>query len=146
LRNVRPAFGFLKFGWCGKFWKGRDMLKVEDMPLEEMRALPRRVGYGHLGCAREGRPYVVPMHYPYDGECLYLFTTEGTKTSFIEANAEVCMQVEEVKSISSWQSVMVTGRAGRIINQEEREHAMQLITDNNPNRIRPAIIDGRQTV
>src|SRR5215210_6414302 len=100
------------------------MLKVEDMPLEEMRALLSRIGFGHLGCAREGRPYVVPMHYAYDGECLYLFTTEGTKTSFIEANREVCMQVEEVESPSRWQSVMVTGQAERIIQQEEKEHAM----------------------
>ena len=144
------------------------MLKVEDMPLEEMRALLSRIGYGHLGCAREGRPYVVPMHYAYDGECLYLFTTEGMKTGFIEANAEVCMQVEEVKSVSSWQSVMVTGRAERIIKQDEREHAMQRITETNPTltpalnqtqvdawgraneialyRIRPSIIDGRKTV
>jgi uncharacterized protein len=144
------------------------MLKVEDMPLEEMRALLRRIGFGHLGCAREGRPYVVPMHYAYDGECLYLFTTEGTKTSFIEANPEVCMQVEEVESPSHWQSVMVTGEAERITRQDEKEHAMQLITTGNPTltpalnqtqldtwgraneialyRIRPAIIDGRKTV
>ncbi len=144
------------------------MLKVEDMPLEEMQSLLRRIGFGHLGCVREGRPYVVPMHYAYDGECLYLFTTEGMKTSFIEANAEVCMQVEEVESASHWQSVMVTGQAERITGQEEKEHAMQLITENNPTltpalnqtqldawqranqvvlyRIRPAIIDGRKTV
>jgi nitroimidazol reductase NimA-like FMN-containing flavoprotein (pyridoxamine 5'-phosphate oxidase superfamily) len=144
------------------------MLKVEDMPLEEMRALLRRIGFGHLGCAREGRPYVVPMHYAYDGECLYLFTTEGTKTSFIEANPEVCMQVEEVESPSRWQSVMVTGQAERITKQEEKEHAMQRITESNPTltpalnqtqldtwgraneialyRIRPSIIDGRKTV
>lgn len=144
------------------------MLKVEDMPLEEMQALLRRIGFGHLGCVREGRPYVVPMHYAYDGECLYLFTTEGMKTSFIEANAEVCMQVEEVKSASHWQSVMVTGQAERITRQEDKEHAMQLITEDNPTltpalnqtqldawqranqivlyRIRPTIIDGRKTV
>lgn len=144
------------------------MLKVEDMPLEEMKALLRRVGFGHLGCVREGRPYVVPMHYAYDGQCLYLFTTEGMKTSFIEANAEVCMQVEEVESASHWQSVMVTGQAERITGQEDKEHAMQLVAEGNPTltpalnqtqldawqranqvvlyRIRPAIIDGRKTV
>lgn len=138
------------------------------MPLEEMRALLSRIGYGHLGCAREGRPYVVPMNYSYDGECLYIFTTEGMKTGFIEANAEVCMQVEEVESRTSWRSVMVTGKAERITRQEEKEHAMQLITENNPTltpainrtqvdawgraneialyRIRPSIIDGRKTV
>ena len=144
------------------------MLKVKDIPPAEMRALLRRIGFGHLGCAREGRPYVVPMHYAYDGECLYLFTTEGMKTGFIEANPEVCMQVEEIESVSRWQSVMVNGRAERITNQEEKEHAMQLITSSNPAltpalntreldareraddivlyRIRPAVIDGRRAV
>ncbi len=143
------------------------MLTVEDMPLEEMRALLSRIGYGHLGCARDGRPYVVPIHYAYDGEFLYIFTTEGMKTSFIEANSEVCLQVEEVESAMHWQSVMVTGRAERLTAQEDRESAMQLITRSNPTltpainrtqldawdrsnevvlyRIRPAIIDGRKT-
>jgi nitroimidazol reductase NimA-like FMN-containing flavoprotein (pyridoxamine 5'-phosphate oxidase superfamily) len=144
------------------------MVNIEDMPAEEMRALLGRIGFGHLGCVREGRPYVVPMHYAYDGECLYLFTTEGMKTHFIEANPEVCMQVEEVESASSWKSVMVTGRAERVTKQEEKERAMQLITDSNPTltpalnrtqldtwgranqvvlyRISPEIIDGRKTV
>jgi nitroimidazol reductase NimA-like FMN-containing flavoprotein (pyridoxamine 5'-phosphate oxidase superfamily) len=143
------------------------MLTVEDMPLEEMKALLSRIGYGHLGCAREGRPYVVPMNYAYDGESLYVFTTEGMKTSFIESNPEVCLQVEEVESPRRWQSVMVTGRAERITAQAEKESAMQLITRTNPTltpainrtqidawgraneivlyRIRPAIIDGRKT-
>ena len=144
------------------------MLKVEDMTAEEMRALLGRAGFAHLGCAREGRPYVVPMHYAYAGEFLYIFTTEGMKTSFIEANPEVCLQVEEVESPTRWQSVMVTGKAERITKQDEKEHAMQAITESNPTltpalnqtqidtwgrannivlyRIRPSIIDGRKTV
>jgi nitroimidazol reductase NimA-like FMN-containing flavoprotein (pyridoxamine 5'-phosphate oxidase superfamily) len=143
------------------------MTKVEDIPLEEMHALLRKVGYGHLGCARGGRPYVVPMHYVYDSENLYFFTTEGMKTNYIAANAEVCFQVEEVEDRSHWRSVMVTGRAERLTDPEEVEHAMQLITDSNPTltpaisrtqldawgrantialyRIRPEIIDGRKT-
>ena len=142
------------------------MLKVKDMAPKEIRALLHRIGFGHLGCAREGRPYVVPMHYAYDGEYLYLFTTEGMKTGFIEANPEVCMQVEEVESVSRWESVMVNGRAERITNQDDKEHAMQLITSSNPGltpalnqrqlngsertdeivlyRIRPAGMDGRR--
>jgi nitroimidazol reductase NimA-like FMN-containing flavoprotein (pyridoxamine 5'-phosphate oxidase superfamily) len=144
------------------------MLKVEDMTAEEMRALLGRAGFGHLGCAREGRPYVVPMHYAYTDEFLYIFTTEGMKTSFIEANREVCLQVEEVESPTRWQSVMVTGEAERITKQDEKERAMQAITESNPTltpalnqtqidtwgrannialyRIRPSIIDGRKTI
>ena len=143
------------------------MTKVEDIPLEEMHALLQKTGFGHLGCARDGRPYVVPMHYVYDSENLYFFTTEGMKTNYIAANAEVCFQVEEVQDRSHWRSVMVTGRAERLTSPEEIERAMQLITDSNPTltpaisrtqldawgrantialyRIRPEIIDGRKT-
>jgi nitroimidazol reductase NimA-like FMN-containing flavoprotein (pyridoxamine 5'-phosphate oxidase superfamily) len=119
------------------------------------------------GVAREGRPYVVPMHCSYDSQDFYFITTEGMKTSFIEANSEVCFQVEEVTDAQNWRSCMVTGRAERITQAEELERAMQIITEHNPTltpainrtdvdtwgrsntiavyRIRPEIIDGRKT-
>ncbi|MGB8510713.1 MAG: pyridoxamine 5'-phosphate oxidase family protein [Pyrinomonadaceae bacterium] len=144
------------------------MLKVEDMTHDEMHALLRKVGFGHLGCARNGRPYVVPMHYAYDDQDLYIFTTEGTKTKFIEENHEVCLQVEEVQDSTHWQSVMVTGKAERLVKAEDTEHAMGFITEKNPTltpalsetqidawgravniaiyRIHPDVIDGRKSV
>ncbi|HEX8707188.1 MAG TPA: pyridoxamine 5'-phosphate oxidase family protein [Pyrinomonadaceae bacterium] len=144
------------------------MIQVEDMPLEEMQELLRKVGFGHLGCTREGRPYVVPMNFSYDSHNLYFFTTEGTKTDYIAANPEVCFQVEEVHDPSHWRSVMVIGRAERITSPDQMEHAMGLITERNPTltpavnrtqvdtwgrankvalyRLRPDIIDGRKTI
>lgn len=65
----------------------------------------------HLGCAREGRPYVVPMHYAYHGKELYFFTTEGMKTQFMNGNPQVCLQVEQITDSSRWRSVMAVGRA-----------------------------------
>ena len=144
------------------------MLKVEDMSPADMHALLQRQTFGHLGCSRDGRPYVVPMHYAYDGKELYFFTTEGMKTQFIEANPQVCLQVDEVTNSSHWRSVMVIGRAARLTNPEETQRAMQLITERNPSltpaisatqvdswgravdialyRITPEVIDGRKTV
>jgi nitroimidazol reductase NimA-like FMN-containing flavoprotein (pyridoxamine 5'-phosphate oxidase superfamily) len=144
------------------------MLKVEDMSPAETHELLERQSFGHLGCAREGRPYVVPMNYAYDGKDLFFFTTEGMKTHFIEANPEVCLQVEEVASPSQWRSVMVNGRAEKITQTEDLQHAMQHILNRNPSltpaisatsldawgravdialyRVTPEIIDGRKTV
>ena len=144
------------------------MLKVEDMAPAEMHALLERASFGHLGCAREGRPYVVPMNYADDGKDLYFFTTKGMKTQFIEANPVVCLQVEELADSSHWRSVMVIGRAARLTKSEDLQRAMQLITERNPTltpaisatqvdtwgravdialyRITPEIIDGRRTV
>ncbi len=143
------------------------MLKVEDMTPTEMHALLRRESFGHLGCARDARPYVLPMQYAYDGKELYFFTTEGMKTQFIEANPQVCLQVEEITDSTHWRSVMVIGKAARLSNAEEIQRAMKLITERNPSltpaisateldalgravdialyRITPQVIDGRKT-
>jgi nitroimidazol reductase NimA-like FMN-containing flavoprotein (pyridoxamine 5'-phosphate oxidase superfamily) len=107
------------------------MLKVKDMSAGEMQALLLRVGFGHLGCTRDNLPYVVPMHYAYDGQDLYFITTEGTKTEFIAANSEVCFQVEEITDSFNWRSVMVMGKAQRLTRPDEMEFAMQLVTERN---------------
>lgn len=144
------------------------MLRVEDMSPADMHALLQRENFGHLGCSRDGRPYVVPMNYAYDGKELYFFTTEGMKTQFIEANPQVCLQVEEVTDSSHWRSVMVIGRAERLTASDDTQRAMQLIVERNPSltpaisatqldtwgravdialyRIKPELIDGRKTV
>ena len=144
------------------------MLKVEDMTPADMHALLQRESFGHLGCARDGRPYVLPMNYAYDGKELYFFTTEGMKTQFIQANPQVCLQVEEVTDSTHWRSVMVIGKAEQITGNEETQRAMRLITDRNPSltpaisatqldtwgravdialyRIKPEVMDGRQTI
>src|SRR3954466_2014462 len=114
------------------------MLKVEDMSPVDMHALLSRESFGHLGCAREGRPYVLPMNYAYDGKELYFFTTEGMKTQFIDANPKVCLQVEEVHDSSHWLSVMVIGDAERLTRAEDTQRAIQAITERNPS-LTPAI-------
>jgi nitroimidazol reductase NimA-like FMN-containing flavoprotein (pyridoxamine 5'-phosphate oxidase superfamily) len=114
------------------------MIEVEEMKPKEVHALLARAGYGHLGCVRNNRPYVVPLHYAYRDPDIYIFTTEGMKTEFIAANPEVCLQVEEVVDSANWKSVIATGKAERLTDQEEIERAMQYITEANPT-LTPAI-------
>ena len=143
------------------------MLKVEDMTPADMHALLERESFGHLGCTRDGRPYVVPMNYAYDGKELYFFTTAGMKTQFIQSNPQVCLQVEEITDSTHWRSVMVIGKAEQLTGNEDMQRAMKLITDRNPSltpaisatqldtwgravdialyRITPELIDGRET-
>ena len=114
------------------------MLKVKEMSRPEIVALLRRGKMGHLGCSRDDHPYVVPMNYAFDSECIYFFTTEGTKTEYISANHEVCFQVEEVSDVRNWSSVMALGRAERVAKPEEMERAMRLIAERNPT-LEPAV-------
>lgn len=144
------------------------MLKIRDMTADEMKTLLHGKELGHLGCSRDERPYVLPMHFVYDGESIYFITTEGQKTEYMKTNDEVCFQVESINSRDDWQSVVVIGRAERITNQYEKEKAMQIIGGRNPTltpalnlteidvwtrensiaiyRIKTEIMDGRMTV
>jgi uncharacterized protein len=108
------------------------MIKVENMLQGEILALLLRTGFGHLGCSRDDHPYVVPMHYGFDSQHLYFFTTEGTKTDFISANSEVCFQVEEITNPRQWRSVLVMGKAKRLTKPDEMEAAMHFILERNP--------------
>lgn len=114
------------------------MLDIDEMGTKEIQDLLQQVGYGHLGYIHEGKPYVMPMHYYLQDSDIYLFTTEGMKTHDIDANPEVCLQVEEIHDPLHWRSVIVTGRAERLTVQQDIDQAMQLIKERNPT-LSPAI-------
>lgn len=108
------------------------MLRVEGMPVAEMHALLHTTSFGHLGCAQNGRPYVVPMHYAYDGKELYFFTTEGMKTQFMNGNPQVCLQVR-----GDYRHLALAQRHGdrscRKIDKPRRDRAtMKQIVERNP--------------
>ena len=114
------------------------MLDIDQMGQKEIQDLLQQVGYGHLGFIHEGKPYVMPMHYYLEDSDIYLFTTEGMKTHDIDVNPEVCLQVEEIDDPLHWRSVIVTGRAERLTEQQDIDHAMQFIKERNPT-LSPAI-------
>jgi uncharacterized protein len=108
------------------------MIQVEEMRDSEIQGLLGRINYGHLACARDNQPYVVPVHYAYDNPNIYIYTTEGKKAEIIRDNPKVCLQVEDVADNGNWQSVIVMGEAEQITTIKEREEIVQLIRDVNP--------------
>ncbi len=128
------------------------MLDINIMGSKETQSLLQEVGYGHLGCAHEGQPYVLPVQYYLEDSIIYIFTTEGQKTEYMDANPQVCLQVEDVKDFSHWRSVVVTGRAERLTQQPDIDRITRLVKERNPETLSPAIsrtwIDawGRQNI
>ncbi|AKG21211.1 pyridoxamine 5'-phosphate oxidase [Calothrix sp. 336/3] len=114
------------------------MLDIDEMSSKEIHELLNKIGYGHLGCIHEGKPYVMPMYYYLENSDIYLFTTVGMKTHDIDANPEICLQVEEINGSLHWRSVIVNGRASRLTEQPEIDRAMNLIKERNTT-LSPAI-------
>jgi uncharacterized protein len=114
------------------------MIEIQDMTHPEIEALLDRVRYGHLACSNDNHPYVVPTHFAYDEQTIYVFTTEGRKSEMIDANPEVCLQVEDVIDSENWRSVIIVGDAEKLTDPDAREKALAAIVSTNPN-LSPAL-------
>lgn len=66
------------------------------MSSREIQDFLHQLEYGHLGCIHNGKPCVMPIHYYLENSDIYLFATEGMKIQDIDANPEICLQVEEI--------------------------------------------------
>ena len=108
------------------------MIEILEMRPDEIRELLKRVGYGHLACARGDQPYVVPIYYVYDGSEILIYTTAGLKSEIIKVNPKICLQVEEFLEGGAWQSVVVTGEAYQVVDATEREEAVKVVSQSNP--------------
>ncbi|MEG5065820.1 pyridoxamine 5'-phosphate oxidase family protein [Microcoleus sp. B3-A4] len=114
------------------------MLDIDEMSSKEIQELLQQVRHAHFGCVFEGHPYVLPMHYYLEDSHIYIFTTVGMKTKYIDTNPEVCLQVEEVRDMEHWRRVVVNRRAERLTQEEDIDRAMQLVKEHNP-ALSPAI-------
>ena len=81
---------------------------------------------GRIGCHADGRTYVVPVTYAYDGEAVYAHSGEGLKLQIMRKNPQVCFEVEHVDDLASWRSVIAQGEFEEL-GGAAAEAAMELL-------------------
>ena len=62
-----------------------------------------------IGCISDGRVYVVPVTYVYDGTYVWGHAMDGAKLKAMRADPNVCVEVEHVDDMSNWRSVIAWG-------------------------------------
>ncbi len=83
---------------------------VKEMTSKDCADVLSRGHIAHLACAKDSRPYVVPIQYAFDPRNLYSFSMPGQKIDWLRANPQACVQVDEIKGDDEWRSVVVEGR------------------------------------
>jgi nitroimidazol reductase NimA-like FMN-containing flavoprotein (pyridoxamine 5'-phosphate oxidase superfamily) len=101
---------------------------------EQMDYVLRSQVIGRLGCYAEGKIYVVPITYVYDGEYLYGHTKEGLKIQLLRKNPSVCFEVDAIQNMANWQSVIIQGIYEELTGEESRQ-ALRLLV----NRVTPLL-------
>jgi len=114
------------------------MIEVTELSESEILDFVRRMNYGHLAMCDSGQPYVVPIHYAAADDYIYVYTTEGKKSSIINRNPRICLQIEDVRDNQHWISVIVNGEAAQLRDESERSKAIDTIAKINPT-LTPAV-------
>ena len=106
-------------------------MQVVAMSQEECSEFLKRVSIGRLACSLDNQPYIIPVAFSYEADCIYIFSTLGKKIKWMRQNPKVCLQADDVGSRSNWDSVIVTGRYLELSEPQhaaQREHAKQLLS------------------
>ena len=82
---------------------------------------------GRIGCQAENQVYIVPMLYAYDGKCIYGHSREGQKISMMRKNPNICFEIDEMRDLANWRSVVIQGQYEEILGSKNTKAAMELI-------------------
>ena len=94
----------------------------------------------HLACCLDGKPYLIPLSFGYDGKYLYFHTSKkGKKINAFDQDPKICLNfVTGVKLDSSgnqacswdfhYQSAIINGSIEEVIDLEKKRLALVRIT------------------
>lgn len=99
---------------------------------EGIEALLRTAIVGRIACCGhgrygDGRPYLVPLAYGYDGEAVFAHTGPGRKLELMRAEPRVTFEVDEAAAPDRWRSVIAEGTFEEIVDEDERARALRAI-------------------
>ena len=99
-----------------------------ELNREQIEDVLRRALIGRIGCVVDGKCYVVPVSYAYDGEHVYAHSGEGLKIRAMRASPRVCFEVEEMDNLANWRSVIAWGTYEELHDQGATKAMEQLMS------------------
>jgi uncharacterized protein len=91
---------------------------ISELTREQIENVFRSEVTGRIGCHADGRSYIVPVSYAYDGECVYAHSANGLKIRAMRANPSVCFEVEQIDDLANWRCVIGWGSYEELSDSE----------------------------
>jgi nitroimidazol reductase NimA-like FMN-containing flavoprotein (pyridoxamine 5'-phosphate oxidase superfamily) len=99
-----------------------------EMSADQVERLLHSEVVGRIGCYADGRVYIVPVTYAYDGNAIYAHSFEGRKVQMMRKNSDVCFEVEHIEDLANWRSVIAYGSFEELTGEDAArgmEHLME---------------------
>jgi uncharacterized protein len=104
----------------------------------EIDSIIRRSQFCRLGLSDDGKPYIVPLAFGYDGRAVYFHCArEGRKLDILAKNKSVCLEFDIVEGMVEdgqacgwgfmYQSVIAFGSARVIEDVNEKRDALAVL-------------------
>ena len=105
---------------------------IHQLPADGIEALLRTAIVGRIACCGhgltgDGRPYLVPLAYGYDGEAVYAHSGPGRKLDLMRAEPRVTFEVDEAEASDRWRSVIAEGTFEEIYDPRQRDAALAVM-------------------
>jgi nitroimidazol reductase NimA-like FMN-containing flavoprotein (pyridoxamine 5'-phosphate oxidase superfamily) len=107
--------------------------RISALPEDQIERLLQTAIVGRIACCAhgrdggDGRPYVVPLAFGYDGEALYAHSGPGRKIGIMRAQPLVTIEVDEAEASDRWRSVIAEGVYEELTEPAERDRALGII-------------------
>ena len=94
---------------------------ITNLSRDEARKLLGEQRIARLGCVLgSGEPYVVPVNYFFENDCVYIHSTFGLKVEALRENPKACLQADDIRDFFNWRSVVAFGAFEEITDENER--------------------------
>lgn len=90
----------------------------------QARELLQSEGVARLGCIANGGPYITPINYSFEDDCVYSHSLAGLKITALRNNPRACVQVDQIESDLRWKSVLAFGNFEEVVKPSEREQIL----------------------
>ena len=105
---------------------------IRILPPEEIEDLLRTSIVGRIACCAhgaigDGRPYLVPLAYGYDGSSVYAHSGPGRKLDLMRTEPRVAFEVDHAEAPDRWRSVIADGIFEEIRDPDQRQLALRVI-------------------
>ena len=106
---------------------------IHVLPNDEIEDLLRTAIVGRIACCGHGpsgdngRPFLVPLAYGYDGEHIYAHSGPGRKIRLMRAQPLVSFEVDTAEAPDRWRSVIAEGTYEEITDPASRTAALAVI-------------------